>query len=120
MRFTALLAAAILTSLSTAAHSQSDVDFKTTNRRAIDEFNLGVKNSQYNSSDEASNHFAAALKADPGFGLARVFWAWYAQLPSARREAEISRGVADAAHGTDNELILALAVHEYALDRPNV
>jgi tetratricopeptide (TPR) repeat protein len=120
MRFTTLLSSAILISLPAVAHSQSDVDFKTTNQRAIDEFNLGVRNAEYNSSDEASNHFAAALRADPGFGLARVFWALFAQLPPVRLEAEITRGIADAAHGTDNELILALAVHEFSLNRPNV
>ncbi len=118
-----LVAAALfaLIDLPTAAHSQSDVEFKTTNQQAISEYKVGIAHMQYASPDEASTHFAAAVKADPTFGLARVNWAFTANLPTAQRDAEINRGVADAAtHGSHGELILATAISELAYGRPNV
>jgi tetratricopeptide (TPR) repeat protein len=120
VRLASLLAAAISITLPAAALSQSDVEFKTTNQRAISEFKLAINNAQYNSADEASSHLAAALRADPNFGLARVFWALYAALPPTQRDSEMKRGLADAAHGSDNELILGLAAREAVLGHINV
>lgn len=121
MRLAALIVSAILINRPAIAHSQIDIDLKTTNPQAISEFKIGVRNFQYNSAEEAASHFAAAVRADPNFGLARVLWAWFAQLPPARQDAEFARGVADAAaHGTDNELILALLYRELAARRIKV
>jgi tetratricopeptide (TPR) repeat protein len=120
VRLASLLAAAISIGFPTAVLSQSDVDFKTTNQRAIDEFKLAITNAQYNSADEASTHFAAALKADPNFGLARIYWVIFAGLPATQRDIEVNRGLADAARGSDNELILALAGRENVLGRYKV
>lgn len=116
-----LLVLATAINLPVAAHSQTDVDLKTTNQQAINEFKLGVRDFQYNSGQSAGRHFEAALRADPNFGLARVYWAWFAQLPPAKRDVEIDRGIVDAAaHGTNNELILALALREVAAGRIKV
>ncbi|MFL5639680.1 MAG: hypothetical protein ACJ78M_09905 [Gemmatimonadaceae bacterium] len=117
----ALIVAATVINVPVAAYSQSDVDFKTTNQRAISEFKVGVRDFQYNSPEGAAGHFAAALRADPNFGLARVYWAFFGQLPDSKRDAEIDRGVADAAaRGTENELILALVFREIVAGRYKV
>jgi tetratricopeptide (TPR) repeat protein len=124
IRLTPTLVAAALfavINLPAAGQSQSAVEFKTTNEQAVNEFKVGIAHMQYASADEASTHFAAAFKADPNFGLARVNWALTANLPTAQRDAEIDRGVADAAaHGSDGELIMATAIRELAYGRPNV
>lgn len=120
MRLIAFLAAAAVMSAPAAVYPQSDVEFKTTNQQAVSEFKLGVQDMQYNSPQAASRHFEAALRADPNFGLARVNWAWFAQLPTAKRDAEMDRGVIDAARGTEYELIMALSLREFAASRPKV
>lgn len=121
MRLIALIVVATVINLPAAANSQSDVDLKTTNPQAISEFKLGVRDFQYNSGEGSATHFAAALRADPNFGLARVYWAFFAQLPNSKRDAEIDRGIVDAAtRGTDNELILALVMREVVAGRYKV
>src|SRR5207244_7841379 len=121
LRLSVCIVAAAVINLTAASHAQSDVDLKTTNQQAISEYKVGIAHMQYASPDEASTHFAAAIKADPTFGLARVNWAFTANLPPAQRDAEINRGVADAAtHGSHSELILATAISELAYGRPNV
>jgi tetratricopeptide (TPR) repeat protein len=121
MRLSALIVAATVINVPATAHSQSDVDLKTTNQQAISEFKLGVRDFQYNSPEGAARHFEAALRADPNFGLARAYWAYFAQLPDSKRDAEIDRGIADAAtRGTDNELILALVIREVVAGRYKV
>ena len=57
-----------------------------------------------------------ALKLEPGFGLARVFWARQApNLTMEARTAELNRGVADATKGSAGEAALAIAMRAQRL-----
>jgi tetratricopeptide (TPR) repeat protein len=129
MRFTSVLAgAAVLACLTApAAKSQTDTALKLSTNvpQAVTEFKAGVVDWQNFSPEASASHFAAAVKADPNFGLARVMsgftgvagggWTREQGLP------EINRGVADAAaRGTTNELLLAAAYREIFQNNPRV
>jgi len=58
-----------------------------------------------------------ALRLDPSFGLARVFWAMQAPMDAAARSAELDRGVADAARGSVGEAAFAMALRANRLGR---
>ncbi|MCL4865055.1 MAG: tetratricopeptide repeat protein [Gemmatimonadales bacterium] len=58
-----------------------------------------------------------ALRLDPTFGLARVFWAMQAPMDAAARTAELDRGVADAAKGSVGEATFAMALRANRLGR---
>ncbi|HEX9220670.1 MAG TPA: hypothetical protein VF858_09305, partial [Gemmatimonadaceae bacterium] len=121
MRLTSILTAAALLACLTplAAKSQTDTALKltTTVPQAAAEFRAGVNDWQNFSPEASASHFAAAIKADPNFGLARVMYANAAtvagELTRAKALSEINRGVADAAaHGNTHELLLAAAYRE--------
>jgi tetratricopeptide (TPR) repeat protein len=112
-----IAAVASLVFVPLAAHSQSDPALKlsTTNQTAGTEFRAGVSDLQNLSMESASEHFKAAMTADPSFGLARVIYATIGGVPTSQLEAETNRGVVDAARGSTNELVLATAYREFAL-----
>ena len=114
-RFIAVVA--ILSVVPLAARSQTDASFKlsTTNPAAAAEFRAGMSDAQNVSFESATAHFKAAMDADPNFGLARVLYASTAALDPTQLNTELNRGVVDAAHGTNNELVLAAAYREAAL-----
>lgn len=61
---------------------------------------------------------ATALRSDSTFGLARVIWAVTDPgLSAEEQQAQLDRGVADAAHGAPGELAFALAVRAANTDR---
>ena len=129
MRLISILAvAAVLACLTPlAAKSQTDTTLKLTTSvpQAAAEFKAGVFDWQNASADASASHFAAAIKADPNFGLGRVMYAFTAvatgALTGAQGLAEINRGVADAAaRGNTNELLLATAYREVAQNNPRV
>jgi tetratricopeptide (TPR) repeat protein len=119
-RFTSLVvASAILWLVPVAVRSQADSALKlsTLNPRAATEFRAGISDYQNLSLESAYTHFKAAVDADPNFGLARVLFAsTSADLTLADRNAELNRGVADAARANTNELVLAAAYREAALN----
>jgi tetratricopeptide (TPR) repeat protein len=121
LSFLSLIAACALACVTPlAATSQADPALKlsTTVPQAIAEFKAGVVDLENLSADASSSHFQAAIKADPNFGLARVLNAYSAAvfgtgLTESQINAELDRGVADAAsHGNVNELLLAAAYRE--------
>jgi tetratricopeptide (TPR) repeat protein len=121
MRLTCLIAACALVCLPPlSAKSQSDTALKlsTTVPQAIAEFKAGVTDLESLSGEAAGSHFEAAIKADPNFGLARVLYVFGSgvlggALTQAQVDAEVNRGVADAAtRGNVNELLLAAAYRE--------
>jgi len=117
-RFTRLVAAlAVFLFASLPARGQPDTSFKlsTTNTTAAAEFRAGMSDLQNVSFESAAAHFKAATNADPNFGLARVLYASTYGLSPDAQKSELARGVADAAHGTSNELVLARAYSEQAL-----
>jgi tetratricopeptide (TPR) repeat protein len=110
--------AATLAILPSLARAQSDTTLKltTTKPTAAAEFRAGVKDYENISFESANSHFKAAIDADPKFGLARVLYAGTAfGLDQKDLEFELSRGVADAQHATNKELILASAYREAVL-----
>jgi tetratricopeptide (TPR) repeat protein len=118
-RCTRIIAAvAVLSVVPISARSQTDASLKlsTTNPAAATEFRAGMGDFQNVSFESAGSHFKAAVDADPNFGLARVLYAAIsAALNPAQQATELSRGVADAARGTNNELVLAAAYREATL-----
>jgi tetratricopeptide (TPR) repeat protein len=118
-RTTRLIAAvAILSVVPLVARSQSDASLKlsTTNPTAAAEFRAGVGDFQNISFESAAAHFKAAMDADPNFGLARVLYAsTTGALNPSQQATELNRGVADAARGTNNELVVAAAYREATL-----
>ena len=126
MRLTFTLAvAAVLACLTPlAAKSQTDTSLKlsTSVPPAAAEFKAGISDWQNLSFESATSHFAAASKADPNFGLARVMYAFTAAGGDLTRDqalAEINRGVVDAAaRGNTNELLLAAAYREAFQNHP--
>ena len=129
MRLTSILTAAALIACLTplAAKSQTDTALKltTTVPQAAAEFRAGITDWQNFSPEASASHFAAAIKADPNFGLARVMYANAAaaagELTRAQALAEFNRGVADAAaRGNTNELLLAAAYREAFQNNPRV
>src|SRR5438045_9536705 len=126
MRNTQLVAAIAVVafiSAAAAARSQTDTSLKLTTKApaAAAEFRAGVSDYQNLSFESAAAHFKAAIDADPGFGLARVLYAGTTfGLDQSRLESELSRGVADAARGSNKELILAAAYRERALGHTDV
>lgn len=117
IRFLPLIAviSALVSVAPARARSQTDTALKltTSTPQAAAEFRAGMKDYENVSSDAAASHFQAAINADPNFGLARVMYAGISGTMSpAKREAELNRGVADAARGNTNELLLALAYRE--------
>ena len=122
-RLIATLAVLSVFVLPCPARAQTDTSLKlsTTNATAAAEFRAGVLDYQNISFESAAAHFKAAVDADPKFGLARVLYAGTAfGLDQSQLEAELSRGVADAAHGSNKELILAAAYREAALGHTDV
>lgn len=112
----AALAALAFFSFAARAQTDSSLKLSTTNPTAAAEFHAGVLDYQNISFESAAAHFKAAIDADPKFGLARVLYAGTAfGLDQKQLEAELSRGVADAAHATNKELILASAYREAIL-----
>jgi tetratricopeptide (TPR) repeat protein len=112
-----IAAVAILSVVPLAARSQTDPSLKlsTTNPTAAAEFRAGVSDAQNISFESATAHFKAAVDADPNFGLARVLYGGGGLLEPNQLNAELNRGVADAARATNNELILAAAYREATL-----
>ncbi|MDQ6690115.1 MAG: tetratricopeptide repeat protein [Gemmatimonadota bacterium] len=121
-RFSMLVAAGAMLSIAPlTAKSQADPALKlsTSNPQAAAEFRAGVNDLQNLSTESATAHFQAAVASDPNFGLARVLLTGSNPPPdTATLNAELNRGVADAARGTANELILAAAYREGALNHP--
>jgi len=118
-----LVAAVAMLGLSVAARAQTDTSLKLSTKvpAAATEFHAGVNDFQNLSFESAAVHFKAAVDADPHFGLARVLYAGTSfGLDQTQLEAELSRGVADAAHATNKELILASAYREAALGHTDV
>ena len=117
-RSTRLVAAvAAFLFLSWPARGQTDTSLKlsTANAAAAAAFRSGMSDVQNVSFESAAAHFKAAIEADPNFGLARVLYASTYPLNPDVQNTELSRGVADAARATNNELILAAAYREAAL-----
>ena len=112
-----IVAVAVLSVVPLAAESQADTSLKlsTTNAAAGAAFRAGMTDFQNVSFESAASNFKTAVDADPNFGLARVLYASIATLSPAQQTTELSRGVADAARGTNNELVLAAAYREAAL-----
>jgi tetratricopeptide (TPR) repeat protein len=113
-----LTAIAAILAISHPILAQSDTTLRlsTTKPVAATEFRAGVKDYENISFESASSHFKAAIDADPKFGLARVLYAGTTfGLNQKELDSELSRGVADAAHATNKELILASAYREAAL-----
>ena len=82
------------------------------------EFRAGLDAWQNFGYTEAQHHFERALALDSSFALARVFIAEAAvQRGFPLRSADIDRGVAEAAHATTEETVLALAWREKAAGR---
>src|SRR5439155_26489874 len=121
-RFFSLVAAGGILILPLTVRSQTDTALKlsTSNPRAVAEFRAGVSDLQNISFESAASHFKAAIDADPNFGLARVLFASTdGTLTPAQLTTEVNRGVEDAtSHGNTNELVLALAYREAALNHP--
>jgi tetratricopeptide (TPR) repeat protein len=117
-RSTRIIAAVAILFVPLAAQSQVDASLKlsTTNPAAATEFRTGMTDYQNLSVESAASHFKAAIDADPGFGLARVLYASTAPMDAAVQNTELNRGVADAAKVGGNELVLATAFHEAALN----
>lgn len=115
-RFISLLAAgAFLCASPVALSAQADPGLKltTSSPLAASEFRAGMVDRENMSVEASAAHFDAAVKADPAFGLARVMYAITApSLNRDQRIAELNHGVADAARGSVNELILAAAYRE--------
>lgn len=110
----------LLSLIPLAARSQSDTALKLTTSvpQASAEFRAGVNDYQNLSAESAAAHFQSAINTDPSFGLARVLYAGtIGTLTPAQREAELNRGVADAARASTNELLLAAAYRERLLGR---
>jgi Flp pilus assembly protein TadD len=115
-----LAVAAVLACLTApAAKSQTDTSlkFSTSVPQAAAEFRAGIRDWENISFESANSHFAAAIKADPSFGLARVLYGvtgnFDGAMTRAQSLAEINHGVADAAaRGNTNELLLAAAYRE--------
>ena len=128
MRLTYFLSAAALLVCLTprATKSQTDTALKltTTVPQAASEFKTGVIDWENFSPEASASHFAAAIKADPNFGLARVMYAvtgvFGGFLTREQATAEIDRGVADAARASTNELLLAAAYREAFHNHPRV
>ncbi len=121
MRLTCVIAVCALVFLpALSAKSQSDTALKlsTTVPQAIAEFKAGVSDLESLSGEAGGSHFEAAIKADPNFGLARVLYVYGAgllggALTQAQIDADLNRGVADAAaHGNVKELLVAAAYRE--------
>src|SRR3979411_915348 len=112
-----IAAVAILSVVPLAAQSQTDTSLKlsTTNPTAAAEFRAGMSDFQNLSFESTTAHFKAALDADPNFGLARVMYAGGGLLDPNQLKTELNRGVVDAARGTNNELIIAVAYREASL-----
>jgi len=121
-RFFYLVAFGAIVFLPLTVWPQTDSALKlsTSNPRAVAEFRAGVNDLQNISFESAASHFKAAIDADPNFGLARVLYASTdGTLTPAQLTTEVNRGVEDAtSHGNTNELVLALAYREAALNRP--
>src|SRR2546423_7305461 len=104
IRFSSTLAAAAVLAFinAPAAKSQTDTSLKltTTVPQALAEFRAGLTDWENFSPEASPAHFAAAIKADPNFGLARVLYGFtgVASGEHNRERAipEINRGVADA------------------------
>ncbi|HEX9894046.1 MAG TPA: tetratricopeptide repeat protein, partial [Gemmatimonadales bacterium] len=63
--------------------------------------------------NRGSTRINRAVELDPAFGLARVINGVFAPgLTAAQREADITRGVADAAKASTGELLVAMAYRE--------
>jgi len=104
--------------LSWPARGQTDTSLKlsTANAAAAAEFRAGMSDYGNISFESAAAHFKAAMTADPNFGLARVLYVGTTgELKPDQVNTELARGVADAARGSNNELILAAAYREATL-----
>jgi tetratricopeptide (TPR) repeat protein len=112
-----IAAVAILSVVPLAAQSQTDTSLKlsTTNPTAAAEFRAGMSDFNNLSFESTTAHFKAAVDADPNFGLARVLYAGGGLLDPNQLNTELNRGVVDAARGTNNELIIAMAYREASL-----
>ena len=115
------IALALLVATSARAQTDSSLKLATKNPAAAAEFKAGVRDYENLSFESASAHFKAAITADPAFGLARVMYAGTAgTLDQSQLEAEVSRGVTDAAKASNKELILASAYKEAILGNADV
>ncbi|MEA2763721.1 MAG: Tetratricopeptide repeat [Gemmatimonadaceae bacterium] len=116
-RSTRIIAAVAILFVPLAAQSQdASLKLSTTSPAAVTEFRAGMTDYQNLAVESAASHFKAAIDADPNFGLARVLYASTAPLDPSAQSTELNRGVADAAKVGGNELVLAAAYHEAALN----
>jgi len=121
-RFISLLALGAflcVSPLTLTAQAGPSLKLTTSSTQAESEFRAGMVDRENLSAEAAAAHFDAAVKADPAFGLARVLYA--ITSPSLNRDqkiAELNHGVADAARGSLNELILAATYRESFLNHP--
>src|SRR5690349_10809902 len=128
IRITTTLAAVVLACISArAAKAQTDTSLKltTTVPQALAEFKAGLADWENFSPEASTAHFAAAINADPNFGLARVLRGFTAVASGEHNREwatrEINRGVADAAaRGNVDELLLAAAYREMFQNNPKV
>jgi tetratricopeptide (TPR) repeat protein len=97
------------------AHSQSPALKLTGSPEAVAEFRLAWKAAEIGQQEPTLTHLKAAIARDPSFGLARVFYVLQNGVQYDRQEAELNRGVADAAKGSNSELLLAMALREWQL-----
>jgi tetratricopeptide (TPR) repeat protein len=100
--------------------SATHPEFTSASAEARQALSKGLEDFAYIFTARAASQFAGALAADSTFGLARVFYAAVAPgLDQARREAEATRGLVDAAtRGSVAELLLAAAGREAVANRP--
>lgn len=67
--------------------------------------------------ERARHHLMIALEQDPNFGLARAMYVWQGGASAATAGSELTRAVSDAAKGSTEELLLAMAFREAAMNR---
>jgi tetratricopeptide (TPR) repeat protein len=89
------------------------LDLSTTSDAAATHFWAGVEDSQNVFASRAVLHLTQAMEADPGFGLARVLYAFAAPMPNDERQVQMARGLALMDEATTDELLLATAMRAW-------
>lgn len=114
LRHTALVTLASLAGTTPiVAQATDDLLPLTASEAAQRHFRAGVEDQQNVYPRGAARHYEAALEADPGFGLAKVFHALQAPgLAGADRQAGIDEGLGMMSGASSAELLLAAAVKD--------
>jgi tetratricopeptide (TPR) repeat protein len=103
----------------TATATAARPNLTSSSAEAREAFAKGLDDVAYLFNARGASQFARAVAADSSFGLARALYAAFAPgLDSTRRVAEASRAVADAAHASTGELLLATAARELVSKGP--